>query len=72
MDAEFVWTEPHSKRIKVRLTVQKEFNGAIVEGTFIVQYVIQFNMCPECARANTNQEAWSASVQVQSLFLSAL
>ena len=24
VDASFVWTEPHSKRIKVKLTVQKE------------------------------------------------
>ncbi|CAB4001448.1 60S ribosomal export NMD3 [Paramuricea clavata] len=25
IDAGFVWTEPHSKRIKVKLTIQKEF-----------------------------------------------
>jgi len=24
VDANFVWTEPHSKRIKVKLTIQKE------------------------------------------------
>lgn len=24
VDAGFVWTEPHSKRVKVKLTVQKE------------------------------------------------
>jgi nonsense-mediated mRNA decay protein 3 len=24
MDASFIWTEPHSRRIKVKLTVQKE------------------------------------------------
>lgn len=65
VDAEFVWTEPHSKRIKVRLTVQREFNGAIVEGSFIVQFVVQSNMCPDCAKANTNQEAWNACVQVR-------
>lgn len=65
-----MWTEPHSKRIKVRLTVQREFNGAIVEGSFLVQFVVQFNMCPECSRANTNQESWSASVQVRRLLFS--
>ena len=27
VDAGFVWTEPHSKRIKVKLTVQKEVCG---------------------------------------------
>ena len=24
VDASFIWTEPHSKRIKVKLTIQKE------------------------------------------------
>lgn len=24
VDAAFVWTEPHSKRLKVKLTIQKE------------------------------------------------
>jgi NMD protein affecting ribosome stability and mRNA decay len=26
VDAGFIWTEPHSKRIKVKLTIQKEVN----------------------------------------------
>lgn len=27
IDAGFVWTEPHSKRIKLKLTIQKEVIG---------------------------------------------
>eukprot|EP00461_Guttulinopsis_vulgaris_P002032 UN02033 len=35
IDAAFIWTEPHSRRIKVKLTVQKEiFNGVIMQQTF--------------------------------------
>ncbi|KAJ9695823.1 hypothetical protein PVL29_011013 [Vitis rotundifolia] len=50
--AEFVWTEPHSKRIKVKLRVQKEvLNGAILEQVYIVEYV--------------QKEHWVASVQVR-------
>ncbi len=26
VDAGFIWTEPHSKRVKVKLTIQKEVN----------------------------------------------
>jgi nonsense-mediated mRNA decay protein 3 len=26
VDASFIWTEPHSRRIKVKLTIQKEVN----------------------------------------------
>lgn len=32
MDAGFIWTEPHSMRLKVKLTVQGEvLNGAILQ-----------------------------------------
>ena len=27
VDAGFIWTEPHSKRLKVKLTIQKEVNS---------------------------------------------
>jgi len=30
VDAGFVWTEPHSKRIKVKLTVQKEVHSLFI------------------------------------------
>jgi nonsense-mediated mRNA decay protein 3 len=36
IDAGFVWTEPHSKRIKVKLTIQKEVcQGARLKPAFI-------------------------------------
>ena len=28
IDATFIWTEPHSRRIKVKITVQKEIGRA--------------------------------------------
>jgi len=31
IDAAFLWTEPHSKRLKVKITVQKE----VVNGTLL-------------------------------------
>ena len=38
--ADFVWTEPHSKRIKIKVKIQKEvINGAILEQTVVVEYV---------------------------------
>ena len=50
VDANFVWTEPHSKRIKVKLTVQAEVGGAgtILQQAFIVEYVVNGQMCDEC------------------------
>ncbi|XXG46670.1 hypothetical protein AAC387_Pa02g1457 [Persea americana] len=64
--AEFVWTEPHSKRIKVKLRVQKEvLNGAILEQTYIVEYVQQEHLCESCSRIQANPDQWVASVQVR-------
>ncbi|KAJ9172940.1 hypothetical protein P3X46_016126 [Hevea brasiliensis] len=64
--AEFVWTEPHSKRIKVRLRVQKEvLNGAILEQAYVVEYVQQESMCESCSRIQANPDQWVASVQVR-------
>eukprot|EP01024_Parvocaulis_polyphysoides_P010056 TRINITY_DN1331_c3_g1_i1.p2 TRINITY_DN1331_c3_g1~~TRINITY_DN1331_c3_g1_i1.p2 ORF type:complete len:239 (+),score=25.04 TRINITY_DN1331_c3_g1_i1:104-820(+) len=66
IDAGFIWTEPHSKRIKLKLTIQKEiFNGAILQQDFVVEFVVEYNMCIDCNRQNTNTEAWKANVQVR-------
>ncbi len=51
VDAAFVWTEPHSKRIKTKLTVQKEvFAGTILQQAFVVEYVIENFTCENCHR----------------------
>ncbi|KAI9161217.1 hypothetical protein LWI28_015522 [Acer negundo] len=64
--AEFVWTEPHSKRIKVRLKVQKEvLNGAILEQSYIIEYVQQDHMCESCSRVAANPDQWVAAVQLR-------
>ncbi|XAR52112.1 hypothetical protein NMG60_11020016 [Bertholletia excelsa] len=64
--AEFVWTEPHSKRIKAKLRVQKEvLNGAILEQAYIVEYVVQEQMCESCSRVQANPDQWVASVQLR-------
>ncbi|XXG75755.1 hypothetical protein AAC387_Pa08g0263 [Persea americana] len=66
MHAEFIWTEPHSKRIKVKLRVQKEvLNGAILKQAYIVEYVQQEQMCESCSRVQANPDQWVASVQLR-------
>ncbi|KAI4459685.1 nonsense-mediated mrna decay protein 3 [Holotrichia oblita] len=65
IDAAFVWTEPHSKRIKVKLTVHGEvMGGAILEQVFIVDYTVNHQMCDTCHRSEA-QDYWRASVQVR-------
>jgi len=66
IDAGFVWTEPHSKRIKVKVTIQQEvFAGAILQQTFVVEFVVQNLVCPQCQRALTGHEMWKANVQAR-------
>jgi nonsense-mediated mRNA decay protein 3 len=41
IDAAFIWTEPHSKRVKVKFTVQKEiFTNAVLQQSFVIEYVV--------------------------------
>ena len=66
VDAGFIWTEPHSKQLKVKLTVQAEvLNGAILQQSCVVDYTVVYNMCGECIRANANPDQWVATVQVR-------
>ena len=64
-DVDFVYTEPHSKRLKLKITVQKEvFKDAILRQAFIVEYIVQNLQCPDCARSFT-EHVWTAAVQVR-------
>lgn len=65
IDAGFVWTEPHSKRIKVKLTVQGEIYGGIVlQQIFIVEFVVNNQMCDDCHRTEA-KDFWRCMVQVR-------
>ncbi|KAK7204656.1 NMD3 family-domain-containing protein [Myxozyma melibiosi] len=65
IDASFIWTEPHSRRIKVKLTVQSEaFNNTIVQQSFEVEYIVIATQCPDCAKSFT-VNTWRATVQIR-------
>jgi nonsense-mediated mRNA decay protein 3 len=66
VNAEFIWTEPHTKRIKVKLKIQKEvLNGAILEQSYVIEYVQQEHMCKSCSRVQANPDQWVAAVQLR-------
>ncbi|XP_070208147.1 60S ribosomal export protein NMD3-like [Littorina saxatilis] len=64
VDAGFVWTEPHSMRVKVKLTIQKEVQGAVLQQVFVVEFTVQSHMCDECHRVEA-KDFWKAVVQVR-------
>ncbi|KAL0959807.1 hypothetical protein HGRIS_011488 [Hohenbuehelia grisea] len=64
-EAHFIWTEPHSKRLRVSLTIQKEvLVNTILEQVFEVEYLVQHGQCPDCARLAA-KNTWKALVQVR-------
>ncbi|KAK9454161.1 NMD3 family-domain-containing protein [Dipodascopsis uninucleata] len=65
VDASFIWTEPHSRRIKVKLTVQGEaMSNTIIQQSFEVEYVVIATQCPDCAKSFT-ANTWRATVQIR-------
>ncbi|TFK48954.1 RNA binding protein [Heliocybe sulcata] len=64
-EAHFIWTEPHSKRLRVSLTIQKEvLTATILEQVFEIEYLVQYTQCPDCAR-QAAKNTWKAVVQVR-------
>jgi nonsense-mediated mRNA decay protein 3 len=65
IDAGWIWTEPHSMRLKVRLTVQREVeSGTILQQSFTVVFVVRNQQCIEC-QAEFRQGSWKSLVQVR-------
>ena len=65
VDAAFVWTEPHSRRIKVKLTVQKEvLDKTMLQQTFVVEFTVQNEQCGDCKKAYT-PHLWQSQVQIR-------
>ncbi|ACI65023.1 nonsense mediated decay protein 3-like protein [Thalassiosira pseudonana CCMP1335] len=65
VDAAWVWTEPHSMRLKIRLTIQREVvTGTILQQSFIVTFIVRNQQCVEC-QAAFRQGSWKSLVQVR-------
>ncbi|KAL3473395.1 NMD3 family-domain-containing protein [Aspergillus californicus] len=65
IDASFIWTEPHSRRIRVKLTIQDSVSeGVILQQTFEVIYIVMYQQCPDCQKSFT-PNTWRAAVQVR-------
>ena len=64
IDAAFIWTEEHSKRLKVKLTLQQEIHaGAALQQEIVIEFVIHNHQCESCKRSYT-PHTWKAAVQV--------
>lgn len=65
IDASFIWTEPHSKRIKIKITIQKEaFAATILQQTFVLEVIVANQQCMDCAKVMA-KNTWRAVVQAR-------
>ena len=65
VDAQFIWTEPHSRRIKVKLTVQKEvLSKTLLQQTFVVEFTVTNEQCGDCKKTYT-PHLWQSQVQIR-------
>ncbi|TFJ87036.1 hypothetical protein NSK_001370 [Nannochloropsis salina CCMP1776] len=65
VEAGWIWTEPHSKRLKLKLTVRKEvLNGVMVQQRVQAEFVVRTIQCDACALSYTEQ-AWKAVCQLR-------
>ena len=63
-DAIWVWTEPHSMRLKVRLTIRAEVEQVPIQQRVMVEFIVRFRQCPSCNREYSNR-TWHALVQLR-------
>ena len=64
IDSSFVWTEPHSKEVKLKLTVQKEINRSLISTSFLVEFKEEWTQCEDCKKTFT-PHIWRACVQLR-------
>ena len=65
INAGFIWTECHSKRIKVKVTIEKELNNKTkIEQTFVTEFIECYMQCDDCKKEFT-PHTWGAVVQVR-------
>ena len=64
IDSSFVWTEPHSKEIKIKLTIQKELNKSLICTSFIITFKEDWTQCEDCKKTFT-PHIWRAVVQLR-------
>ncbi|EZG65867.1 NMD3 family protein [Gregarina niphandrodes] len=64
VEASFIWTESHSRRIKVQIGVEREIDNVTIRQKKIVTFVVTTRQCDECTKSVT-PHIWVSNVQVR-------
>ena len=64
IDSNFIYTEPHSKVIKIKITIQKEIEKNILSQDLIIEFKEKWNLCRDCQKLQT-PHTWASCVQIR-------
>ena len=64
IDSNFIYTEPHSKIIKIKISIQKEVEKNILSQNLIIEFKEKWNLCRDCQKLQT-PHTWSSCVQIR-------
>ena len=64
VDAGWIWTEPHSMRFKVHITVRYSIDSVPVQQRVMCELRNAWKQCPDCNREYTNR-TWQAVLQLR-------
>ena len=64
IDSNFIYTEPHSKIIKIKITIQKEIEKNILSQDLIIEFKEKWNLCRDCQKLQT-PHTWASCVQIR-------
>ena len=64
IDSNFIYTEPHSKVIKIKVTIQKEIDKNLLSQNLIIEFKEKWGVCRDCQKLQT-PHTWASCVQIR-------
>jgi nonsense-mediated mRNA decay protein 3 len=64
IDSNFIYTEPHSKIIKIKVTLEKEIEKNIINQNLVIEFKEKWLLCRDCQKGQT-PHIWASCVQIR-------
>ena len=64
IDSNFIYTEPHSKVIKIKITIQKEIDKNLISQNLVIEFKEKWGICRDCQKLQT-PHTWASCVQIR-------
>ena len=64
IDSNFIYTEPHSKTIKIKVLLEKEIEKNIITQNLVIEFKEKWLLCRDCQKLQT-PHTWASCVQIR-------